>query len=153
MTDQNPQPSAEPTASQPAPVAEPQPTYQAAPQQETYQAAPQPAYAEQSAYAAQQPVAPQPVKPTNVLAIITIIAAFVMAPVGIVTGHISLSQIKRTGEEGRGLAKAGLILSYIFTAFMVIGVLLMVLLFVGAVMSAPGGSMGGGMGGTTGGPF
>jgi hypothetical protein len=32
--------------------------------------------------------------------------------VGIVLGHISLSQIKRTGEEGRGMGVAGLVLSY-----------------------------------------
>ncbi|MFJ2029479.1 DUF4190 domain-containing protein [Streptosporangium sp. NPDC087985] len=32
--------------------------------------------------------------------------------VGIVLGHVSLGQIRRTGEEGRGLAIAGLVLSY-----------------------------------------
>ncbi|GAA3409626.1 DUF4190 domain-containing protein [Streptosporangium vulgare] len=32
--------------------------------------------------------------------------------VGVVLGHISLGQIKRTGEEGRGMAIAGLVLSY-----------------------------------------
>ncbi|AXH36705.1 DUF4190 domain-containing protein [Humibacter sp. BT305] len=57
---------------------------------------------------------------TNVLAIITIIAAFVFSPVGIVTGHIALSQIKRTHEGGQGLAKAGLIVSYVFTGLAVL---------------------------------
>ncbi|MFC7643406.1 DUF4190 domain-containing protein [Streptosporangium lutulentum] len=32
--------------------------------------------------------------------------------VGAVLGHISLGQIKRSGEEGRGMAVAGLVLSY-----------------------------------------
>ncbi|MEV4383245.1 DUF4190 domain-containing protein [Streptosporangium sp. NPDC049644] len=32
--------------------------------------------------------------------------------VGVVLGHVSLGQIKRTGEEGRGMAIAGLVLSY-----------------------------------------
>jgi hypothetical protein len=32
--------------------------------------------------------------------------------VAVVLGHISLGQIKRTGEEGRGMAIAGLVLSY-----------------------------------------
>jgi len=32
--------------------------------------------------------------------------------VGAVLGHISLGQIKRTGEEGRSMAIAGLVLSY-----------------------------------------
>ena len=33
--------------------------------------------------------------------------------VAIITGHIALSQIKKTGEQGRGLAIAGLIIGYI----------------------------------------
>ena len=41
--------------------------------------------------------------------------AFLFAPLGIVFGHISLSQIKKTGEEGRGLAVAGLVISYLIT--------------------------------------
>ena len=46
--------------------------------------------------------------------------AFVFAPLGIAFGHISLSQIKKSGEGGRGLAVAGLIISYLFTAFMIL---------------------------------
>ena len=34
--------------------------------------------------------------------------AFVFAPVGVLLGHLSLGQIKRTGERGLGLAIAGL---------------------------------------------
>ena len=33
--------------------------------------------------------------------------------VGIVTGHISLRQIKATGERGRGMGLAGLLIGYI----------------------------------------
>ncbi|MBY0285824.1 MAG: peptidylprolyl isomerase [Mycobacteriaceae bacterium] len=62
---------------------------------------------------------PQP-QPTNTLAVASLVCAFVFAPLGIAFGHISLSQIKKTGEEGRGLAVAGLIISYVFTAFMVL---------------------------------
>lgn len=58
--------------------------------------------------------------PTNVLAIITIIAAFVFPIAGIITGHIALNQIKRTHESGHGLAKAGLILSYVFVGIWVL---------------------------------
>jgi len=39
-----------------------------------------------------------------------------------VFGHISLSQIKRTGEEGRGVALAGLIISYLVTVLTVVTV-------------------------------
>ena len=49
------------------------------------------------------------------LAIASLICAFLFAPLGIIFGHISLSQIKRTGEEGHGLAVAGLVISYLIT--------------------------------------
>lgn len=55
-------------------------------------------------------------QPTNVLAVLALVFAFLFAPLGIVFGHIARSQIKRTGEQGDGLALAGLILGYIFTA-------------------------------------
>lgn len=54
-----------------------------------------------------------PQRPTNSLAIASLVCAFVLAPLGVVFGHMSLSQIKRTGEQGRGLAVAGLIVSYL----------------------------------------
>ena len=54
---------------------------------------------------------PQP-QATNSMAIVSLVCAFLFAPLGIVFGHISLSQIKKTGEEGRGLAVAGLVISY-----------------------------------------
>ena len=63
-------------------------------------------------------------RPTNGLAIASLVCAFLFAPLGIVFGHISLSQIKRTGEEGRGLAIAGLIISYLLT---VLAILVLVL--------------------------
>ncbi|MBX3089526.1 MAG: DUF4190 domain-containing protein [Cryobacterium sp.] len=55
-------------------------------------------------------------KPTNTLAIIALIGAFVLAPVGIICGHIALGQIKKTGEGGQPLALWGMILGYVFTA-------------------------------------
>jgi uncharacterized protein YacL len=48
----------------------------------------------------------------NVLAIVSLVSAFFISLAAIITGHIALSQIKRTGEKGRGLAIAGLILGY-----------------------------------------
>lgn len=52
---------------------------------------------------------------TNGLAIASLVCAFLLAPLGIAFGHISLTQIKRTGEQGRGLAIAGLVIGYVFT--------------------------------------
>jgi peptidyl-prolyl cis-trans isomerase B (cyclophilin B) len=49
------------------------------------------------------------------MAIASLVCAFLFAPLGIVFGHVSMSQIKRTGEQGRGLAIAGLIISYVLT--------------------------------------
>jgi hypothetical protein len=49
------------------------------------------------------------------MAILSLVFAFVFAPLGIVFGHVAKRQIRRTGEGGSGLATAGLVLSYIFT--------------------------------------
>lgn len=61
-----------------------------------------------------------PAAKTNVLAIIALVAAFVVPLAGIICGHIALGQIKRSGESGRGLALAGTVLGYVFTVFYVI---------------------------------
>jgi peptidyl-prolyl cis-trans isomerase B (cyclophilin B) len=65
-------------------------------------------------------------RPTNGMAIASLICAFLFAPLGIVFGHISLSQIKRTGEDGHGLAIAGLVISYLVTIGSIIAVVLFV---------------------------
>ncbi|PPF53998.1 MULTISPECIES: DUF4190 domain-containing protein [unclassified Rathayibacter] len=49
----------------------------------------------------------------NILAIIGFIASFFVSIVGIVLGFIALSQIKRTGEKGRGLALAAVIIGFV----------------------------------------
>jgi hypothetical protein len=48
------------------------------------------------------------------MAILALVLAFVFWPAGIVCGHIAKKQIAERGEEGSGLATAGLVLSYIF---------------------------------------
>src|SRR5690242_10489754 len=67
---------------------------------------------------------------TNALAIVSLVCAFLFAPLGIIFGHISLSQIRKTGEEGRGLAIAGLVISYLITVFTIVVIVLSVLFFV-----------------------
>jgi peptidyl-prolyl cis-trans isomerase B (cyclophilin B) len=52
---------------------------------------------------------------TNAMAIASLVTSFIFAPLGIVFGHISLSQIKKSGEEGKGLAVAGLAIGYVLT--------------------------------------
>jgi len=59
-----------------------------------------------------------------------LVCAFLFAPLGIIFGHISLSQIRKTGEEGRGLAIAGLVISYLVTLLTVLVVVLSVVFFI-----------------------
>jgi hypothetical protein len=66
--------------------------------------------------AAGHPYGYQQPTPTNGMAIAALVGALFISPLGIVLGHIALSQIKRTGEQGRGLAVAGTIIGYIGTA-------------------------------------
>lgn len=61
--------------------------------------------------------------PTNTLAILALVLAFVVSIAGIICGHLALAQIKRTGEAGRELALAGLIVGYVMTG---LGVLIAV---------------------------
>ena len=66
---------------------------------------------------------PPPPRGTNGLAIAALVCAFRFAPLGIQFGHLSLSQIRRTGEQGHGLAVAGLVIGYVLT---VVGALILV---------------------------
>ncbi|MEZ3160503.1 DUF4190 domain-containing protein [Microbacterium sp. BWT-B31] len=50
---------------------------------------------------------------TNTMAILSLVLAFVFSIPAVILGHVSLSQIRRTGEQGRGLAIAGLVLGYL----------------------------------------
>lgn len=140
----DPQPSAYPpppaAPAQPAPYGQPpqyaQPQY---PQTPPY-AQPQYPPAAYGAYGAY----PVP-KKTNVLAVISMIASivgfiwilpFVGALAGVITGHIALKQIAQSGENGRGMALAGVIVGYVALAFVVIGVILFVFfLAIGASQS------------------
>ncbi|NUT42798.1 MAG: DUF4190 domain-containing protein [Thermoactinospora sp.] len=63
--------------------------------------------------------APPPTK-TNGMAIASLVCGLVglvlcgvSSVVGIILGHMALNQVKRSGEEGKGMAVAGLVTSYI----------------------------------------
>ncbi len=130
-----PAPSAAPTAP-PAyvPQAPQPPSYGAAP---AYGSAPAPSYGTAPAYGPGAGYAPAPygayapVK-TNTLAVISMIASivgfiwilpFIGSLGGVIMGHISLKQIATSGEKGRGMALAGLIVGYVGLALFVIGVI------------------------------
>jgi len=56
----------------------------------------------------------------NTMAIIALVLSFNVALAGIICGHVSLSQIKRTQERGYGMAVAALVIGYSFVLFWVI---------------------------------
>lgn len=81
---------------------------------------------------------------TNAAAIVALILGLVTGIGGIIAGHIALSQIKRTGEGGRGMALAGLIIGYIFTGLWVLYIVLaLLLLFLGLSATAGVAGLGG----------
>ena len=65
---------------------------------------------------------PPPRRDTNTFATLSVVFAFVFAPVGAVLGHLGLSQIRRTGERGHDRALIGLTLSYAFIVIAVVAV-------------------------------
>jgi len=73
---------------------------------------------------------------TNVMAILSLVFAFVFAPVAIVLGHMAKKQIRERGEQGEGLATAGLVLGYIFTGIGVVICAIYVIVIVAAVGSS-----------------
>lgn len=71
---------------------------------------------------------------TNTMAVLSLVFAFFFSLAAVIMGHVALSQIKRTGEGGRGLAIAGLILGYLgLVAWVIVAVLYFAL--IGALMS------------------
>ena len=90
------------------------------------------------------PVAPLPLQKTNSLAITSMIcgiAQFMFGPLAtipaVVCGHMARHQIRQTGEQGAGMALAGLILGWIGVGFTVLVVIAAVVL-VAAVSSRSG---------------
>lgn len=89
-----------------------------------------PAYGAAPSYAA--PYSGYGPAKTNTLAIVSLISSivglflipFIGSVAGVITGHMSLGQIKRTGEGGRGLALAGTIVGYVGLALAILGILL-----------------------------
>jgi hypothetical protein len=128
MTDPNQPPVTPPASNQPAPP----PAY-APPAAPAYGAAPD----APAAYSAKAYGAPAEDK-YNVLAIISLVSAFFVSLAAVICGHIALSQIKKTGEKGRGLAIAGLVLGY---AGMITGIIIFAFLIIAWMAALNSGSM------------
>ena len=114
-------------------------------------------YAKQNPYAAPQYGARDPYRasthnpyaprPTSTLAILSIVFAFggivlgplliLTSPAGAIMGHVALGRIKQTGEQGRGLALAGIIGGWVLT-----GLFILLVIAVIAIIAASPGSVG-----------
>ncbi|TFV89941.1 DUF4190 domain-containing protein [Blastococcus sp. CT_GayMR16] len=77
-------------------------------------------------------------RPTNTMAILALVLAFVFAPAGLILGIVARKQIRETGEDGDGLALAGMIVGGIFTAIFV----LVIVFWIVALASIGSGSFG-----------
>ena len=71
----------------------------------------------------------QQLRGTNVLAIAALVSIFVFTPAALVLGIIARNQIKQTGEEGDGMALAGIIVGGIAMALFVLFLLFFVFAF------------------------
>jgi uncharacterized membrane protein YjfL (UPF0719 family) len=74
------------------------------------------------------PVAPRRTNPLAVVTLVLGLCGFAVLPV--VTGHVALAQIRRTGDGGTALAVVGLVLGYLAAAAYALVLLLVVAGFV-----------------------
>jgi uncharacterized protein YacL len=82
---------------------------------------------------------PAPAVKTNVLAIVSLVTSIIgMSLIGVITGHIGLSQIKKSAEGGRGLALAGVIIGYIGLA---IGLIILILWIAAIALAGASGGL------------
>ncbi|WP_251151271.1 DUF4190 domain-containing protein [Cellulosimicrobium sp. Marseille-Q4280] len=82
---------------------------------------------------------PAPGGERPIIVLLGLIFAFVVWPVGLVLSILGLREVKRTGAPGRGMAKAGVILSSVFGALSILGLIASVvlpLLLGGAILDA-----------------
>jgi hypothetical protein len=57
--------------------------------------------------------------------------------IGAILGHVALGQIKRTGEQGRGLAIAGIIIGWVATALWLIVAVIVIWILAVAANTTP----------------
>ena len=101
-----------------------------------YGAYPQP----QPGYGQPYPGYGQPYPPprgTNTMAILALVFGILVAPLGLVFGFVARSQIKKTGEDGDGLALAGIIIGGIFTLLFIAYIVFIIIFFAAVASSVP----------------
>ncbi|MGC5377070.1 DUF4190 domain-containing protein [Micromonospora sp. DT68] len=71
-----------------------------------------------------------------VLSLVGLTSCGITAPIGAILGHVAQSQIRTSGEAGEGMAKAGIIVGWIVTALMLLGVAAYAAIIIFAVTNA-----------------
>lgn len=124
------QPASYGQPAQPSPYGQPSPYAQPASYGQSY-GAPQTA----DPYAGAYPSTVAYSNPTNTMAILSLVFSLaglvtsgVTCIVGIILGHIARGQIKRTGEQGGGMALSGLIIGYAMIALGIVIILAYILI-------------------------
>ena len=64
---------------------------------------------------------------TNGMAIAGFVCSFFVSILGIIFGIIGLNQIKKTGENGKGLAIAGIVIGSVMIALSIIAIIVLIL--------------------------
>lgn len=72
-------------------------------------------------------------KNTNIFCILGFIFSFIVALLGLIFSIIGLNQVKKTKEEGKGFAIAGIVISSIRLAFTIFIIIVYILLIVAAI--------------------
>ncbi|MCJ1707233.1 DUF4190 domain-containing protein [Microbacterium sp. VKM Ac-2923] len=80
------------------------------------------------------------VNPLAIVALVSSLVGLFVIPligqiVGIITGHISLKQVKTTGERGRGMALSGVLIGYIS-----LGLGILLIIFIAVMIAATSGT-------------
>ena len=94
-------------------------------------------YAQPQQYGSPQQYA-TPGRGTNVMAILSLVLSIlglftcITAPIGAILGHVAKRQIAQSGEEGRGLATAGVIIGWAIVALYLIGTAVIVIIAIAA---------------------
>ncbi|SNT61358.1 protein of unknown function [Asanoa hainanensis] len=111
----DPQQSAPPSYGPPPVSGQPDPYGQYPPAQPAYGAG----YPQQQPYG--YPAGYPQQRRTSVMAILALVLGILIPPAGIVLGHIAKKQLRTSGEDGAGLATAGLIIGYVLTGLYILG--------------------------------
>jgi hypothetical protein len=81
---------------------------------------------------------------TNTLAVVSLVAGigsffahiipgiggFTVALIAVITGYMARNQIRQTGEQGMGMATAGMIIGIVHISLLVVGVIALILIFI-----------------------